>query len=366
MRGVADRLPLATLLSQSLVALTIELDNEFELRVPHRTQTRGAGGPALRTTAGERMPRVWLTSWVMWANYMQYIDGGGVRVGPHDGVMKALQRWGYVVIARDASDERSNPPRRDWLARPTDAGRFAQGVWRELGAIVEERWRGRFGDGALGELRGALGALVGRFDVELPDYLPVLGYGLRIDVERLREIHHSGRGVGERPLTALLAQALLALTVRFERRCEVALPISANVLRLAGDDGVRLAELPRLAGVSKEAIAMAAGVLETRGYAAIGHDRMDGKSRLLALSAEGRAVRDAYPGLLADVEARFGERFGAERIRDLRGALEQLTSSPHWGVPEAPDGVWRAALPRPAGLPHHPMVLHRGGYPDGS
>ena len=27
---------------------------------------------------------------------------------------------------------------------------------------------------------------------------------------------------------------------------------------------------------------------------------------------------------------------------------------------------WRAAVRRPATLPHYPMVLYRGGYPDGS
>jgi hypothetical protein len=29
-------------------------------------------------------------------------------------------------------------------------------------------------------------------------------------------------------------------------------------------------------------------------------------------------------------------------------------------------GNWRARVRPPATLPHYPMVLHRGGYPDGS
>jgi hypothetical protein len=29
-------------------------------------------------------------------------------------------------------------------------------------------------------------------------------------------------------------------------------------------------------------------------------------------------------------------------------------------------GNWRSTLPTPKILPHFPMVLHRGGYPDGS
>ena len=32
----------------------------------------------------------------------------------------------------------------------------------------------------------------------------------------------------------------------------------------------------------------------------------------------------------------------------------------------APPDCWRARLPRPDTLPHHPVISHRGGYPDGS
>ena len=35
------------------------------------------------------------------------------------------------------------------------------------------------------------------------------------------------------------------------------------------------------------------------------------------------------------------------------------------GLEPYPDG-WRAKVRRPEALPHYPMVLHRGGYPDGS
>jgi hypothetical protein len=35
------------------------------------------------------------------------------------------------------------------------------------------------------------------------------------------------------------------------------------------------------------------------------------------------------------------------------------------GIPAFPDG-WRAKVPKAETLPSFPMVLHRGGYPDGS
>jgi hypothetical protein len=41
---MVDQLPLPPLLSQALVAFTIELDDEFEHQMPHRTRNRGSTG----------------------------------------------------------------------------------------------------------------------------------------------------------------------------------------------------------------------------------------------------------------------------------------------------------------------------------
>jgi hypothetical protein len=57
----AAELSLPTLLSLLLVAFTIELDNEFEQQLPHRT----ARGPAARSGQGP-----WLVSMAMWANFL--------------------------------------------------------------------------------------------------------------------------------------------------------------------------------------------------------------------------------------------------------------------------------------------------------
>jgi hypothetical protein len=46
-------------------------------------------------------------------------------------------------------------------------------------------------------------------------------------------------------------------------------------------------------------------------------------------------------------------------------ALEELSGELPRGLKPYPDG-WRASLPPPQGLPHYPMILHRGGFPDGS
>ncbi|HEY2130298.1 MAG TPA: SAM-dependent methyltransferase [Streptosporangiaceae bacterium] len=75
--AAADR-PLSALLSQALVAFTIEFDNESEHQIQHRT-TRG---PA----AGSRGP--WLVSQAMWVNFIRFIPPGdrpapGPRADPH-------------------------------------------------------------------------------------------------------------------------------------------------------------------------------------------------------------------------------------------------------------------------------------------
>jgi hypothetical protein len=64
---VAAGLPLPTLLSQALVAFTIEFDNESEHQMQHQTTTSGS----------RRDP--WLASLAMWSNFMQFVAQDGVQ-----------------------------------------------------------------------------------------------------------------------------------------------------------------------------------------------------------------------------------------------------------------------------------------------
>ena len=66
---MSSRVPLSVLLSQALVAFTVEFDNEFEHRMPHGT-TVG------RSAEGPRGP--WLASQVMWSNVLRYVEPDGV------------------------------------------------------------------------------------------------------------------------------------------------------------------------------------------------------------------------------------------------------------------------------------------------
>jgi hypothetical protein len=158
---------------------------------------------------------------------------------------------------------------------------------------------------------------------------------------------------------------LLWFAIEFERGAEVSLAISANVLRLLREEGTAVRDLPRMAAVSKEAIAMSVSFLSKRGYAATG-------GKLLLLTSTGHKAQETYRQRVWAIEERWQAQFGSSAIGQLRESLEGLVAdsavqrSPLFrGLEPYPDG-WRASLPRPEGLPHYPMLLHRGGFPDGS
>ena len=243
------------------------------------------------------------------------------------------------------------------VIRPTAAGRRAQEVWRPLFGVIEERWLAQFGKDEIGRLRGSLSALAGKFDLELPDYLPVLGYGLIAQVYR-------GKGSGAAPslnLPALVSKVLFAFTIEFENESDLSLAIGANVIRLLDEKGVRVRDLPDLAGVSKEAMKMSIAFLEKRGYLAI-----EPNEKLARLTAKGLLAKAAYWRLPGEIEERWQARFGEHAIRNLRESFEALSvETLSLGLEPYPDG-WRALLPKPRMLPHYPTVLHRGGFPDGA
>jgi DNA-binding MarR family transcriptional regulator len=347
--------PLPTLLSQPLVAFTIEFDNEFEQRMPHRM----SGSRSAKHSTGPL-----LSSMVMWSNLMQYLGDEGLGPADIKGLARTnlpgLQRWGYVEIAPDG------------VVRASPAGRRAQQIWRPLAAEIEQRWMSRFGEEEIRELRRSLLVLVDVLGKGLPRYLPVVGYGMFADVPDSVDMEPV---VGQPPdlaqspdLSVLLSNVLLAYTIEFERDSKVSLTISANVLRVLGDEWVPVRELPKLTGVSKEAVSMSVGYLERTGHALVGPDPSRSRGKAMRLTEQGKKAQARYNELVFAIEDHWAERFGPATIGALRESLEQLVGDHDrlWsGLEPYPDS-WRAASRRPGILPHHPMVLHRGGYPDGS
>jgi len=370
--------PITTLLSQLLVAFTIEFDNEME------RQIRQSGY------------RPWIVSMVMWADCLRYVGGDGVRAGDLAALARVgaetmhtclagVTRWGYVVVGPDPAGATPDPPKRDWVVQLTPAGRAATEILRPLAATIEARWDERFGRETVVELRDSLAALVGLLGLDLPGYLPILGYGfaLRGSADLAPGGARSTSDPDGARLPSLLSKVLHAFTIDFERESDLSLAMTADVVRVLGDRPVRVRDLPRLGGVSKEAIAMAVGFLTRRGYARVESDPAAPRTKAITLTPKGLRVRASSLQLIDETERQWQERLGAEPVRRLRDSLAAFVDPP--GPRPArlsagltpPDGCWRGRRPYliqtnavigdPWGsLPHFPMVLHRGGFPDGS
>jgi hypothetical protein len=340
-------IPLVTLLSWAWVAHVIEVDNAFE------------------AIGSQRVGRHFRTSLPMWTNGLRLITDDGVTVEELRTLARAacnlggLERWGWISVGELSKKRRDGYGshrgiKGDSVLRPTRAGAYARRVWPRIVSAIEEKWCARFGADVVDALRGALGEVATPMPWSPPEVHPSDGF-------RTHVIASDSPSV-EVPFVALLGQVLSAFTLEDERSAEVSLPLCANVLRVIDSGVVRLRDLPALSGVSKEAIAMATGYLERNSLASGEPDRA------IRLTPDGLDALDSY-------------RVRASRRNhdDLRAALDavvaQRESLSKGLVP--PDGCWRGQPPYLAqtkrlltdptkALPWQPMVLHRGGWPDGS
>jgi DNA-binding MarR family transcriptional regulator len=364
---MSSSLPFPTPLSHALVAFTIEFDNEAEGRIPHFTTRHGTARSPLR--------RLWLVSMAMYLNCMQFLDENGmsarelVRTARARTNFRGMRRWGYITIKPDLSSGRKKSPKANWIVRPTEAGRAAQEIWRPLIGVVEGRWRERFGSQQVEQLISSLAAVERQFDLDLPDCLPILAYGLYSDTLKYRTKPAQSADPIPARLPVLLARVLLAFALEYESKSELSLAMSANVIRVLGADGIPVRELPRLSGVSKEAIAMALGFLAKQGYASV--ESNSSRIRVAHLTTKGLEAQRAYFKRLHKIEQQWRDRFG-KAIDSLEKSIAPFVAggiaanSPLFAGMEPPANGWRTKVPRPSTLPHFPMVLHRGGYPDGS
>ena len=363
--------PLSTLLSQALVASTIELDNEFERRFTD------AGGGAR------------VTSLAMWATLLRFV-GAGVTVRelvaalglPRQQALSRLggiERWRYVSVDGGSSTKRdgygsARGTKDEWEVRYTPAGERAAAIWPTLPDEIERRWRERFGVVEIDELAGALRAVDERPEPALPDFLPVIGTpnGMVLELPSVDE----RRPPADLPLVVLLAHALMAYTLEFEESAALSLPLSANIVRVLDGDGTPVRELPALTGISKEAVAASLTVLKRTPYVVV--DGAPASKRTMRLTSEGEELQADDRRLHARIEKQWTTRLGASVVGLVREALDRVLGHPALatGLRPYPDG-WRASkayvkqteavLADPRGrLPHYPMVMHRGGWPDAS
>ncbi len=375
MAPTPSELPLSTLLSQVLVAYTVEFDNQAELALPHHTTNHHD-----KDADDARPKTLWLASYVCWANVLHYIGPEGLTVAALEErartgelLLAKLRSWRYLRLIPPEGQELTRPPSATTLVRTTRHGRLAREIWDGLPPVMDGRWRGRFGNETVERLHGALAAVFTRLRIDPPDFLPVVyptQNGRVRTVDPGPPSHPIGTGTVD--LLTLLAGVLLSFTVDFEAQSKLSLPISANTLRVLSTAPLRLRDLPRLTGVSKEGNAMCTGFLVRRDCAVIEPDPTAARGKVIRLTDKGVAARAKYERLLAATEEGWRTTYGAPALDALRAALEPLVgdgtllSSPLAAGLQPQPGNWRASVRTPETLPHYPMVLHRGGFPDGS
>jgi hypothetical protein len=350
---------LVTLLSQAFVAFTIEADNEFEARMPHRT----AADRGDTTKTGP-----WLVSLTFFQNYLRQLPDEGLTTralahasGDTASSMASrlheLRRWGYVRVLPGEGGSVAPGER---IVRLTPAGSLARDTWMPIEARVEDRWRSRFGVDATDSLRRGIEAL------PVPAGLP-LGYPI-LAWDRVAELGRAA-ATGIPGLSTLLARAILSIAIDFDREAPLSLATTLDLARvLDGTAPVRVPvrDLPLRTGISREAIAIGVGRLVRGGLATEA-----GAPKAVKLTPRGNSAARAALERRAEVDARWSASTGLAEVLDaiIGPKLAEGLEPPADGWRGRPPYLaqTRATLADPrAALPHFPMVSHRGGYPDGS
>ena len=140
------------------------------------------------------------------------------------------------------------------------------------------------------------------------------------------------------PLTGLLDVALESMLAEF--RVELGgsefsdiRPTHGCVFRFVKGEGMRLTRLAELASITKQSAGEIVDDLVERGYAKRVPDPADRRAKLICLTERGEQAQARGFGLFAEVEERWMERYGRDKIAQLRKTLEEIAAA------EAPDAV---------------------------
>jgi DNA-binding MarR family transcriptional regulator len=129
-------------------------------------------------------------------------------------------------------------------------------------------------------------------------------------------------------------------------------PTHGCVFRFVRDDGMRLTELAAHAGMRKQSVGEIVDDLVEHGYVERFPDPEDRRAKLIRLTEKGIEAQRVGFGLIGEIERRWAERFGDERVAELRETLEEIVAelAPH-KVPElgGERAERREALREPAG-----------------
>jgi DNA-binding MarR family transcriptional regulator len=98
------------------------------------------------------------------------------------------------------------------------------------------------------------------------------------------------------------------------------------VFRFIEVEGSRLTDLAERAGLTKQAVGEVVTDLEHLGYVERVPDPDDRRAKIVRLTDAGRDASQAAQRIFADIERRWAEGFGEERMAILRETLEEIAA----------------------------------------
>ena len=136
----------------------------------------------------------------------------------------------------------------------------------------------------------------------------------------------------QRPLPALLDHVKeLAVAELHDRLADEGFPEirpgHGRVFRFVEPDGSRLTDIAERAGLTKQAMGELVSDLEQLGHVERYSCPQDGRAKIITLTDRGRAAVEAAERIFADIESRWAERVGEERMASLRATLAELTEA---------------------------------------
>jgi|SRR5215475_9069827 len=97
-----------------------------------------------------------------------------------------------------------------------------------------------------------------------------------------------------------------------------------RLLQMIPANGIRITDLARMAGMTKQALGEFVDWLEERGFVRSGKDPADGRVRLVTRTAAGDAAAATAARAIAAVERDWRKDIGAQRYDAMKEALRDL------------------------------------------
>ncbi|MEV6868191.1 MarR family transcriptional regulator [Streptosporangium subroseum] len=136
-------------------------------------------------------------------------------------------------------------------------------------------------------------------------------------------------GVSEIPLPALFTQAKDVTLAKLHRRLdeegfEGIRYSHGAVFRFIDAEGSRLTALAERSGLSKQALGEVVTELERHGYVERTTDPDDHRAKIIRLTERGMQAQVAAARILGDIERRWAQHLGRDRIAEMRMVLEEV------------------------------------------